>query len=85
MGEDSIFNAELSQIRDDIVGAYTSKDPAKTEQRLKETARYHANRVVNKMLSLAANATNEDKGGKPHVPRRVVDKMLFNYRNIGIM
>ena len=45
----------------------------------------YGKRIVKKMVNIARNSTKDSKGvfDKKANVRHVVDKMLFNYRNIG--
>lgn len=82
MGEDSFFNSGLNQLRDDLVEVISLNDNIAT-QRVLQT---YGKSVVDKMVNQALNDSNNvDKSVGNARPRRVVDKMLFNYRNIGFI
>ena len=96
MGEDSVFNAHLADLRDSIVRASEKDGPGRTnvpegESNMPETAKVvktFGNKIVKKMLDLAKNSsklTNPkgESSKKVGNVKHVVDKMLFNYRNIG--
>eukprot|EP01036_Dinobryon_divergens_P036186 gene36186-47054_t len=81
MGEDSVFNPVLDELRNDLVEVLSKS--GKTNDAVKKVVQKYGKRVVAKMLSLASTATtNTTRSGKV---KRVVDKMLFNYRNIGFI
>eukprot|EP01041_Mallomonas_annulata_P013383 gene13383-28372_t len=81
MGEDSVFNPVLDELRNDLVEVLSKS--GQTNDAVKKVVQKHGKRVVAKMLSLASTATtNTTRSGKV---KRVVDKMLFNYRNIGFI
>jgi tetratricopeptide (TPR) repeat protein len=78
MGEDSYFNSGLSSFRDKLVAAMSSFDLTETQQVLKAYAAEVEGKMVNQSLN--------DPSRKRMAPaKRVVDKMLFNYRNIGFI
>lgn len=82
-----MFNAMLGALRDDIVAASYGKEVTDTDATAKVVKEY-GDKIVDKMLSLAKNYTNaissSDYSSKTKTSiMRVVDKMLFNYRNIG--
>jgi hypothetical protein len=78
MGEDSIFNGNLPDFRDAYVQAtlndYHGSRGISTVQGV---ILDHANLTINKMTHLAGNNHNQFK--------KLIDKMLFNYRNIGFI
>eukprot|EP01036_Dinobryon_divergens_P022684 gene22684-30966_t len=77
MGEDSVFNGNISSFRDRLVAAGNQGGQPAME---KVVLDYGA-ATVRKMRDLAA-------GGRRNESRRVkhvIDKMLFNYRNIGLI
>lgn len=79
MGEDSIFNGRLTEFRDDIVRIIGDKSHRLKD--LQEVVVKHGDYVQGKMIEQALNFTDVAGTSKP--PKHVVDKMLFNYRNIG--
>ena len=82
-GEDSIFNGRLPVIRDEIV-----KSIKQGVLELKKVVDKHALEVVYKMFekveTLGKNKGNS-KDTKKKTPERIVDKMLFNFRNVGFI
>lgn len=113
MGEDSVFNANLPLLRDEIVGAITSDRGVDHLQTIIEK---HGKYVIKKMTEMAMkdiartpNLIDDQKDGnstqltekekkkmktmgkKKKLSKdrkkilRVVDKMLFNFRNIGFI
>jgi tetratricopeptide (TPR) repeat protein len=95
MGEDSVFNAHLSDLRDGIVAA-SEEDQRDRQVNMEaggvtmpataKTVNKFGKLVTRKMLSLAKNATTASgKMAKEGEVKHVVDKMLFNYRNIGFI
>lgn len=78
MGEDSIFNSNLPDVRDQIVQVADFG-----VERIKETVDKNAKILLQKMLATASKVSTNSS----HKERilRVVDKMLFNYRNIGFI
>jgi hypothetical protein len=89
MGEDSVFNSELKEMRDAIVRASVSdgdgalSSETGSSRPLPHTAavvKKFGNSIVKKMIK-RANTT--EAAGNSNRIRHVVDKMLFNYRNIG--
>lgn len=77
MGEESIFNPMLPTIRDDIVKYYDNGN----WDAVRPVVRDHAATVVKKMIDLAKKQDASSNSTVKHV----VDKMLFNYRNIGFI
>lgn len=83
IGEDSIFNSNLNSIRDAIVAAHTKMQENHDPDVLAKTIAHEARRV----LKLTASKVREVRDGVQQKGKikRVVDKMLFNYRNIGFI
>ncbi|CAN0040385.1 unnamed protein product, partial [Ectocarpus fasciculatus] len=82
MGEDSFFNSGLSKFRDELVEALSLNDNAATERVLKSYGKSVVTQMVNRSMN---DESNVDKMARKVKPKRVVDKMLFNYRNIGFI
>lgn len=95
-GEDSIFNNHLDAVRNAIVEAsiMDNENVESMQARasgvtyLPNTAKQvskHGKQIVKKMVALARNNTRDNSGkiDKSIKIKHVVDKMLFNYRNIG--
>ena len=90
IGEDSIFNSKLPAVRDEIVSA-TAQGHAK----LNEVVNRNAELIVNKMYDKAdtlqeannvvLNITNEGRPNPREHVSHIVDKMLFNYPNVGLI
>ena len=83
LGEDSIFNTNIPIYRDEIV-EYSSRQ--NTKELTKVTIK-HANAIVDKMKQLATDHFSkiehvEGIKNLKHI-KKITDKMLFNYRNIG--
>ena len=72
-GEDSVFNGLLPNIRDDIVAAVGQNDLAV----LSRTVQGWSRKVIANMRKKLPSDADKDP--------RIVDKMLFNYRNIGFI
>jgi hypothetical protein len=75
-GENSVFNGQLDEIRNDIVRASMLGDP----QALKDEVERLAEGVVTEIKErwdMVASA--EDRATSRHEPKRFVDKMLTNY------
>lgn len=77
MGEDSIFNSNLPEIKDHIVEA-----ASKTPDDVQKVVLKDSKKIVTKMLTIAKEMDSENSKEKI---KHVVDKMLFNYRNIGFI
>lgn len=79
-GEDSIFNANLDSFRNDIVSSINNGNIG----HLQEVIEQHGSFVEEHMLKVARKVTTDSAKKKAASARQVViDKMLFNYRNIG--
>jgi hypothetical protein len=82
LGEDSIFNGNLPDFRDSYVQAtlndYHSSHGISTVQ---EVILEHANLTISKMTHLAGK---DNKNGSK-LFKKLIDKMLFNYKNIGMV
>ena len=74
MGEDSIFNSNLHEVK--------VQAASKTAEVVQNVVLKDAKKIVSKMLSVAKDMDPESSKEKI---KRVVDKMLFNYRNIGFI
>jgi hypothetical protein len=81
MGEDSIFNGNLTMFRDELVDASNRKldDDKPVEDVIKNFGKKTAIRMKNQAIKSIKNQ------GKIKNLKHVVDKMLFNYRNIGFI
>lgn len=78
LGEDSIFNSNLPAFRDNIVRASVEGND------IQEVLIDYADLVLNKMKDLAVLDLKKSKGKKKVKDlKRMTDKMLFNYKNIG--
>ena len=92
MGEDSVFNSNLAELRDSVVKASEIDGPGRTnapegESNMPETAKV-IRTFGNKIVDLAKNSSKltnpkSEPAKKSGNVKHVVDKMLFNYRNIG--
>jgi len=74
IGEDSIFNGRLALARDAIVAAVGSGDQGAVAR----TVAHHANGITKAMRGRVPESKRSEI-------KHVVDKMLFNYRNIGFI
>jgi tetratricopeptide (TPR) repeat protein len=83
MGEDSHFNSGLGEFRDGLVKAISSNSDDATRKSLHSYAKLVVSKMVNESLNDVNNVDNI--GGIAKRPKRVIDKMLFNYRNIGFI
>lgn len=98
MGEDSLFNGNLTAFRDALVRASSipsrSEQVVAVEQVLKDygtgTARKMRKLALQKLSESSSGSGNDGEGSegsktlaKSKKLKHVVDKMLFNYRNIG--
>ena len=79
LGEDSIFNSALPAFRDDLVQATATGDVVAVQN----VVRTHAANIINKMKQTAKTEGKNDDNH--HQLKRLVDKQLFNYRNIGFI
>lgn len=78
LGEDSIFNSNLPQFRDELVATI-----AKQEFLLvRDLVNNFGVKIVNRMKSAAQTFINTTEH---NTMKRIIDKMLFNYRNIGFI
>jgi tetratricopeptide (TPR) repeat protein len=81
LGEDSVFNSGLAGMRDRLVEAFADASDATASA--KKVLRQYADEVNSKMIEQSLlNARNVTP---VPAPKRIVDKMLFNYRNIGFI
>lgn len=71
-----MFNSRLTELRDGIVRAMEANET----MRLIDTVKNFGDATERKMLDLARADLSADESSQV---KRVVDKMLFNYRNIG--
>lgn len=74
MGEDSVFNGMLPQIRDSVVTTVATGDVGAVASQVNKYARQVSTAMRQKVPT--------DKQGTVD---RVVDKMLFNFRNVGFI
>ena len=79
LGEDSIFNSALPAFRDDLVQATATGDVVAVQN----VVRTHAANIIKKMKQTAKTEGKNDDNH--HQLKRLVDKQLFNYRNIGFI
>ncbi len=88
MGEDSVFNANLTVLRDNMVKATDSISAMEkvlldygrsTVRNMKEMVKQSINQDLHKFKG--SKGSTKDKSLKQM--KYIVDKMLFNYRNIG--
>ena len=78
LGEDSIFNSNLPQFRDQLVATI-----AKQEFLLvRDLVNNFGLKIINRMKSAAQTFINTTEHNNI---KRIIDKMLFNYRNIGFI
>jgi hypothetical protein len=77
LGEDSLFNSQLPEIKDHVVKAASG-----TSDEVRDVVAKDAKAVSSKMVAMAKEMDQDPSKGKI---LRVVDKMLFNYRNIGFI
>ena len=86
LGEDSIFNGKLPVFRNELVAAVSDPQGVDAVQRV---VLKHSRIIVDRMLNMAkedmakSNAVKVKAKTKSSKLKHVVDKMLFNYRNIG--
>lgn len=82
MGEDSVFNANLTYLRDNIVRVSSQSSPYEAEEKLRELILDYGDNTVKIMRHTAERlyyVSNQDEMKKVNY---IVDKMLFNYKNI---
>lgn len=77
LGEDSIFNSQLPEVKDHVVKAASG-----SSEDVEKTVAKDAKVITSKMVAMAKEMDEDSSKGKI---LRVVDKMLFNYRNIGFI
>lgn len=82
IGEESLFNSQLQALRDDLVRASNMQPPSLARQSSQEVIA-HYRRKINRLLYKKAESQFKSKATQPSRRIFVVDKMLFNYRNIG--
>ena len=82
IGEESVFNPYIPLIRDAIVQVLTKS--AEDIDGIKRVVDKYGKKVVSEMLEVAKNDTKASNKNAGKI-KRVVDKMLFNYRNIGFI
>lgn len=85
MGEDSVFNANLTALRDNIVAISSSSvDTYQNTADLEELLVDYGDQTVEKMKETAERLYYvEGKAGSDQsTVKYIVDKMLFNYKNI---
>ena len=83
IGEDSVFNSNLNTIRDAIVEAHLRQQENNDPNVLSDTIAAQAKRIL-KLTSAKVKEIGDGVKQKGKI-KRVVDKMLFNYRNIGFI
>lgn len=74
IGEDSVFNGNLPAIRDNLVTALGWNDVARTQATILQEAQ-----------GVVAAMRSRVPAGRAAAVTRIVDKMLFNFRNIGFI
>jgi len=81
IGEDSVFNPAIQSLRDELL-VVLGEEPENIKK-VKKVVEKHGKQISMKMMSIAKNNTQ----GTPREGKikRVVDKMLFNYKNIGFI
>jgi len=84
MGEDSVFNGRLPQVRDAIVRAVSATAAAGSLRPLVDAVEAHSRGIAEAMHAKLAPAERLNTATGKRVAR-IVDKMLFNYRNIGFI
>ena len=72
LGESSVFNARLVQFREDLTRSISSG-----ESEVQRTTIEWGEAILNEALGASVNAEKQAKVG--------VDKMLFNFQNIGFI
>lgn len=77
LGEDSIFNSQLPEVKEHVVQAASG-----SSEQVREVVARDAKLITTKMIALAKEMDEDSSKGKI---LRIVDKMLFNYRNIGFI
>jgi tetratricopeptide (TPR) repeat protein len=96
MGEDSFFNANLTFLRNSIVEVSTEYPQEEAFYALEDLLLEYGDHTVEKMKESVLDLyyqeennksddkeKNTKKSGKPEEMKHIVDKMLFNYKNIG--
>mmetsp|Transcript_2943 Transcript_2943/g.4462 ORF Transcript_2943/g.4462 Transcript_2943/m.4462 type:complete len:1306 (-) Transcript_2943:83-4000(-) len=78
LGEDSVFNSHLPLVRNDIVQA-SAEGPGRVYDVVEKSAK-----MILKKMHKQSRELNINDSSKRKV-KRMVDKMLFNYRNIGFI
>lgn len=81
IGEESIFNGNLNSFRNDLVKAIDSGDINK----LRDSINKHGKFVEKNMLTKAEDQYLDAYNSSAPKFLHVIDKMLFNYRNIGFI
>jgi len=99
MGEDSMFNANLTFLRDSLVSISSNQQHFTTltqqQQALSKLLLSYGKDTVQKMKLLAwqqheqslnssSTTTASEQATVAEGIKKIVDKMLFNYRNIGM-
>ena len=85
MGEDSVFNGNLPQIRNDIVSILASAPTgpgaaAEHTKAVNAVVKRHSKAVVSGMRDKVPEGRQAEA-----VINYIVDKMLFNFRNVGFI
>jgi tetratricopeptide (TPR) repeat protein len=78
LGEDSLFNSNLPQFRDKLVATIAKQDFVQ----VKDLVNSFGAKIVDKMKTAAYDFINSTER---KTITKMVDKMLFNYRNIGFI
>lgn len=83
IGEDSIFNGLLPAVINDISSVMKT---SKTVEAVAEVIQYHAENILSRMQERAESIRREQGVSASEEPvRYIVDKMVFNFRNIGLI
>ena len=83
IGEDSIFNGLLPAVINDISAVMKT---SKTVEAVAEVIQYHAENILSRMQEKAESIRKEQGVRDSTEPvRYIVDKMVFNFRNIGLI
>eukprot|EP01042_Synura_sphagnicola_P000181 gene181-182_t len=80
IGEESVFNTALPPFRDELVAVMQGDNAMKMIQKV--VKRYGEGIILN-MTTKARRMSAQD--GRTQKYKRIVDKMLFNYKNIGLI
>lgn len=80
IGEDSVFNGNLIEFRDKLVAISSTGDSKKQLKQEKKLIHTYANRTIAEMYKYVNKSQSQTEVS---TIKHVVDKMLFNYKNIG--